>query len=39
MGDTISISCSDCGSKEFIKPENPKPDDIISCKGCGASIR
>lgn len=34
--DTIEFSCASCGSKEFKYPENPKPDDMITCNGCGA---
>ncbi len=33
--ETIEIQCSDCGSKDFEFPANPKPDDVVTCSGCG----
>lgn len=35
----IEFHCSSCGSKLFKKPENPQPDDMIACSGCGAAGR
>ena len=36
MGKTeASIICSDCGSEDFEYPANPKPDDMVTCNGCG----
>ena len=34
--DKISLSCAKCGSKDFKIPENPQPNDIVSCVGCGS---
>lgn len=32
---TIPTTCKNCGSDEFEYPENPQPDDMIKCVGCG----
>ncbi len=37
--DSIKIQCSRCGSKLFEHPSDPKPDDMITCSGCGDSAR
>jgi len=34
--ETVSIICSGCGSKGFEYPANPKPNDTVTCNGCGA---
>ena len=31
----VTIVCSDCGGKDFECPADPKPDDMITCNGCG----
>jgi hypothetical protein len=31
--------CAECGSKEIQFPDNPQPDDMVICMGCGASNR
>lgn len=31
----VSIACS-CGSKEFLIPESPHADTVITCNACGA---
>lgn len=37
--DQISFSCVQCGSKDFIFPNQPpNDDDIISCNGCKREI-
>ena len=37
--DRISFACAECGSNEFIYPNQPpKDDDIISCNGCKREI-
>lgn len=39
MADQILFSCSGCGSKDFVFPNQPpKGDDIISCAGCKREI-
>ena len=38
-GDRISFKCSKCGSSKFDIPTNPKPNDVITCAGCGATGR
>lgn len=38
--DTIQFKCAKCGSDKFQFPsKNPRPDDVITCAGCGASGR
>lgn len=37
--DKMTFKCSACGSTSFLKPDNPKPDDVIACAGCGATGR
>lgn len=33
----INFRCAACGSDQFIQPDgDPKPDDAITCAGCGA---
>ncbi len=39
MTDEMTFKCASCGSTEFELPENPKPDDIVRCHGCGATNR
>jgi DNA-directed RNA polymerase subunit RPC12/RpoP len=29
--------CGDCGSEQLIQPQDPHPDDIITCAHCGAT--
>jgi hypothetical protein len=37
--DRILFACTQCGSKNFIFPNQPpKDDDIISCSGCKRDI-
>lgn len=36
---TAKIRCAKCGSDDFIKPDDPKPDDHITCSGCGEITR
>lgn len=31
----ITFKCAHCGSEQFDIPSNPKPDDVITCGGCG----
>lgn len=35
--ESIKLKCAKCGSMEFRVPTNPRPDDVISCVGCGAA--
>lgn len=37
MSDSITFKCSKCGSKQFQIPSSPKPDDVVTCAGCGAT--
>ncbi len=37
--DKITFKCNSCGSTTFIHPSDPKPDDVITCNGCGATGR
>lgn len=37
MSDQITFKCSKCGSDEFEIPTNPKPNDMITCAGCGCT--
>lgn len=37
--DRITFSCLACGSKDFKFPSDPKPDDLVTCAGCGATSR
>ncbi|MFA6986338.1 MAG: hypothetical protein WC213_09035 [Arenimonas sp.] len=34
---TVTLKCAACGSDQFERPANPKPQDKITCKGCGAT--
>lgn len=37
--DRITFSCAECGSADFIFPNQPpKDDDIISCNGCKREV-
>ena len=36
MSDLINLACSACGNEKFHQPTNPKPNDQITCAGCGA---
>jgi DNA-directed RNA polymerase subunit RPC12/RpoP len=37
--DSISFSCTECGSDVFVYPNKPpKDDDIIKCAGCAREI-
>lgn len=39
MANDITFACLDCGSTEFVFPNDPpQDDDIISCNGCGKEI-
>lgn len=31
----LTLRCSACGSLKFIQPADPKPEDEITCAGCG----
>lgn len=36
----ISLRCQRCGSEQFQMPRaDPRPEDVISCAGCGAQGR
>ena len=35
---TLTVRC-ECGSDQFIKPNQPKPDDTIKCTACGREYR
>ena len=41
MSDTIKVSlnCKKCGAESFHIPDDPKPDDMLTCNGCGAQWR
>ena len=39
MNDTINFSCSNCGGTQFNVPDDPQPDDPVTCAGCGATGR
>ena len=34
-----AFCCAECGSKDISFPDNPQPDDMVTCLGCGASNR
>lgn len=36
--DRIEIKCAKCGGATFRYPSDPKPEDTITCEGCGASM-
>lgn len=39
MTSSISFSCAECGSADFIFPNDPpKDDDIVQCAGCKREI-
>jgi RNase P subunit RPR2 len=38
-GDKITFKCRACGSAKFALPSNPRPDDVVTCSGCGATAR
>lgn len=39
MTDQITFKCVECGSKDFVFPNQPpKDDDIIKCAGCDRTI-
>jgi hypothetical protein len=37
MTDSILMRCDRCGSTRFEFPENPLPDDVVTCVACGIS--
>jgi len=37
MSDHIPLKCNSCGSGQFLVPDNPTADSIVTCGGCGAS--
>lgn len=37
--DKVTLVCSKCGGTLFHQPDDPKPDDVIACIGCGARSR
>jgi RNase P subunit RPR2 len=37
--DKITFKCAKCGRKDFNIPNNPKPNDMVTCRGCGATSR
>lgn len=39
MSTTLRFQCAKCGSDKFEIPDDPKPDDTITCAGCGAQGR
>lgn len=36
---TLRIRCGDCGSDTFVHSNDPKPDDVVTCKGCGRTSK
>lgn len=34
---TITLRCASCGSDQFQRPDHPKPEDEVTCAGCGAT--
>jgi hypothetical protein len=36
---SVNARCPQCGGEQFIKPNDPKPDDDVACNGCGAHWR
>ncbi|MFU1927633.1 ECs_2282 family putative zinc-binding protein [Bordetella hinzii] len=34
---TVKVTCPKCGSDQFVQPENPRPEDNVSCGSCGAT--
>jgi RNase P subunit RPR2 len=39
MPDQITFTCKKCGSKLLEVPSNPKPNDMVTCAGCGTRSR
>ncbi|OHV96196.1 hypothetical protein AKG95_15425 [Janthinobacterium lividum] len=39
MDSRLTFICDSCGSDKFAIPSDPKPDDMISCAGCGNAAR
>ncbi|WP_024590514.1 MULTISPECIES: hypothetical protein [unclassified Pseudoalteromonas] len=37
MSDKLKLICTACGSKDFEYPARPKPNDQVTCAGCGAA--
>ena len=37
MADRLEVVCDRCGSKKFKLPDNPGPNDTVTCAGCGAT--
>lgn len=35
----IKMKCAKCGGTSFSHPDNPQPDDLLTCTSCGASGR
>ena len=35
----FTFQCSKCRSKAFDMPANPKPNDAVTCNGCGATSK
>jgi predicted nucleic acid-binding Zn-ribbon protein len=36
---TFKAGCVHCGSQEFKYPDNPQPNDEVTCTGCGRTAR
>ncbi len=35
----ITPKCGECGSVEFTVPDDPADESVITCNGCGKSLR
>ncbi len=35
----LRFKCGNCGSFAFTIPDDPQPDDLITCKECGGQAR
>lgn len=33
----LPLACPQCGGEKFSTPENPRPEDNITCVACGSS--
>ncbi|MFZ4876820.1 ECs_2282 family putative zinc-binding protein [Janthinobacterium sp. Mn2066] len=39
MESNLTFTCASCGSGKFEIPSDPRPDDMVTCTGCGGAAR
>lgn len=36
---TTSLKCINCGAQKLRAPDSPKPEDAVTCLGCGSGFK